>query len=226
MEKRTSLATILCAVIIGILATLLTLSLTGVLDIKGLIDREKDNIVDKNENNDDASSENDIISYRIEEVPMEGASQYKNYHLYVNDKLVPFKFISGSVEVKQMMDILIVEISMGSSTLYAVDKDANIIGVFTASSNSSFTDYNILETKLYYRDTYRIEGNDIYIETDSFANGLPSYMLCNTITNDEDIVIYEEKFTYLGNNKFSDAELVNTISRKQYMQQHNISCNN
>jgi len=56
MEKRTSLGTILCAVIIGILATLLTLSLTGVLNIKELIDKDDNNVVDKNDEDGKNSS--------------------------------------------------------------------------------------------------------------------------------------------------------------------------
>lgn len=59
MERRTSLVTVLCVFIIGILATLLTLSVTGVINIKELIDNDDNNVVDKDEDNN-----GDEISYK------------------------------------------------------------------------------------------------------------------------------------------------------------------
>jgi len=225
------------------LATLLTLSLTGILDIKKLVDKDDSNIVDKNEennsedNNDsnivDKNEDNDIeneseqssISYNIVTEPL--SDGFSSSKLYVNNKLVDFKseYKHTTIEVLQFSDVLIVEASNASSTLYAVDKQANVIGVFAPENNNSFQGINKIVTKEHYRDTYRVEGNNIYITTDRLSQD-SHYVVCNMITNDDDIVVYEEKFTYLGNNKFGNAEIVNNITRKQYMEEHNINCNN
>jgi len=214
MEKVKNIFIGLCIVIIAVLGTLLTLSLTGVLNIK---EQNDSNILDKNEDNWEEQQEQ--ISYNIVTETISGGFDVKK--LYVNNELVDLK--GSDIEVKQLNDILIVEVSYASGTLYAIDKDANIIGVFSSHNNG---DIPVFALKANYWGTYRIEGNDIYVQTEIFGNGGPSGYLCTYSMNDEDIVTYEEKFTYLGNNKFSDAEVVNTVTRKQYMQEHNISCNN
>lgn len=65
MERRTSLFTVLCVFIIGILVTLLTLSVTGVIDIKKFINND---VVDKDKGNDDVDkdkgNDGDKISYK------------------------------------------------------------------------------------------------------------------------------------------------------------------
>jgi len=167
----------------------------------------------------------DIIEYIIEQEPMGNKEPIiYNTNLYVNSKLVNLRGYSASIKVNQLSDILIVEQSNGSSnSLYAVDKNANVIGVF-APNSSDFKNVNILLTKFYYRDTYKVGENNLYIQTDSFSNSGPEYMLCN-VYKDDDIVLYEEKFEYLGNNKFSNPIITKQVTRKQYMQEHNITCN-
>jgi len=172
-------------------------------------------------NNSNNKEEQNKISYNIVTETVPNGIPLKK--LYVNKKLVTFQ--GSDIEVTQLSDILIVEVSFASSTLYAVDKDANIIGVFVPENNDYYENLQKVVTRANYRDKYRIDGNDLYVTTDRLAQD-PHYALCNRITIDDDIVMYEEKFTYLGNSKFSWPTVVNTITRKQYMQEHNISCSN
>lgn len=176
-------------------------------------------------NNQDGETieEQNIISYNIISETVSGGLSLKK--LYVNKNLVDLKSTPTTIEVTQLSDILIVKASHASSTLYAVDKAANVIGVFVPEDNNYYENIQKIVSKANYRDKYRFEGNDLYITTDKLVQD-PNYALCNRITNDDEIVVYEEKFTYLGNNKFSDSEVINTVTRKQYMKEHNINCNN
>ena len=193
-------------------------------DVNGkIIESELFSLGKSNTEND--KEESNAISYRIEEELADYGTNLYYKHLYVNDKLVNFMDDISSVKVQQMADILIVERSLSSKVLFVVDKNANVIGVFGSKHGENDKNFELLKTKLYYRDTYRIDGNNIYVQTDQLGNGGADYTLCHNIIDDNEIVVYEEKFTYLGNNKFSNATVTKQVTRKQYMQEHNITCN-
>ena len=198
---------------------------SGIFDLNiGNKENNQNNETDKEEdNNDNQNNESNNISYKIvEETSNEGVVFKK---LYVNGKEVSFENKATNIEVKQLNDILIVETSLASKTLYAVSNDAEVIGVFTTSNNNFYKNTNIIPTKYTYRDKYRIEGNSIYIQTDKLSQD-SKYALCNLLANkDEEFVLYEEKFEYLGNNKFSTSVITKEITRRQYIQEHNINCN-
>ena len=94
--------------------------------------------VGKKENNE---TTNKNISYKIVDETSNEGVVFKQ--LYVNDKLVNFENKATNIEVKQLNDILIVETLLASKSLYAVSKDANVIGVFTNSNNSFYKNTNI-----------------------------------------------------------------------------------
>ena len=197
------------------------------------------------ENNFDADSDADVSDDQLDEENDESfeslidpsLSDYvvEKYNegtgiieLYINNKRVQFEDEAMDValtKVKKMNDnIFIVEKLLGSSSLYVVNGDAKVIGVFDQVDSDYYKETTILPTKGYYSDTYRIEGNNLYIETNFFGNGGEDYTLCNDMTNDSDVVVYEEKFEYLGNNKFSSPVVTKEITRKQYMKDNNIVC--
>lgn len=205
-------------IIIGLIAVITILAL--VLSLTGVFDSENETT---GGGNDIENNENQDISYKIVDETLNEGVVFKQ--LYVNDKLVNFENKATNIEVKQLDDILIVETSLASKSLYAVSKDANVIGVFTTSNNSFYKDTNILPTKYTYRDTYRIEGNNIYVQTDKLSQD-SKYVLCNLLNNkDNEIVIFEEKFEYLGNNELSNSVITKVVTRKEYIGEHNINCN-
>ena len=187
----------------------------------------QNNETDKESVNNNKEEVNNVesnnISYKIVDETSNEGVVFKQ--LYVNGKEVSFENKATNIEVIQMNDILIVETALSSKTLYAVSKDADVIGVFTTRNNNFYKNTNIIPTKYTYRDTYRIEGNSIYIQTDKLSQD-SKYALCNLLASkDDEVVLYEEKFEYLGNNKFSTPIITNKITRKEYMQEHNINCN-
>lgn len=198
--------------VVAILAGVLLSSLTGVFNLENEITGGGNDIED-----------NENISYKIVDESSNEGVVFKQ--LYVNNKLVNFENETTNIEVKQLDDILIVETSLASKTLYAVSKDVSVIGVFTTRNNNFYKNTNIIPTKYTYRDTYRIEGNSIYIQTDKLSQD-SKYALCNLLASkDDEVVLYEEKFEYLGNNKFSTPIVTKEITRRQYIQEHNINCN-
>lgn len=207
-------------IIIGLIAVITILALALVLSLTGVFDSENETT---GGGNDIENNENQDISYKIVDEPSNEGIVFKQ--LYVNDKLVNFENKATNIEVKQLNDILIVETSLASKTLYVVSKYASVIGVFTTSNNNFYKNTNILPTKYTYRDTYRIEGNNIYVQTDKLSQD-SKYALCNLLASkDDEVVLYEEKFEYLGNNKFSTSIVTNKVTRKEYMQKYNIKCN-
>jgi len=199
---------------------------------------EKENIVDnKEEDNDQSNNSNNnsvednlnlFIDDELSDYVFEKNAGDGTFDLYINNKKVIFEDKGMNYafnKVKKLNDdIFIVEKNLSSSSLYAVNANAKVIGVFTVGDSDYYKETPVLPTKAIYRDTYRIEGNSIYVQTDRFSNGGDDYTVCNTLTNDSDIVIYEEKFDYLGNDKFSAPVTTKTITRKQYMNEKNINC--
>ena len=187
-----------------------------------IFDKYFDDNLDNNEENNVNNNIKNIPYKIVDETSNEGVVFKK---LYVNGKEISFENKATNIEVIQMNDILIVETALSSKTLYAVSKDASVIGVFTTSNNNFYKNTNIIPTKYTYRDTYRIEGNSIYIQTNKFSQD-SKYALCNLLAGkDDEVVLYEEKFEYLGNNKFSTSIVTNKVTRKEYMQKYNIKCN-
>ena len=204
-------------IIIGLIAVVAILVVALVLSLTGVFDSENETTGGGN------NIENQDISYKIVDETSNEGVVFKQ--LYVNDKLVNFENKATNIEVKQLNDILIVETSLASKSLYAVSKDASVIGVFTTSNNNFYKNTNILPTKYTYRGAYRMEGNSIYIQTDKLSQD-SKYALCNLLASkDDEAVLYEEKFEYLGNNKFSTPIVTKEITRRQYIQEHNINCN-
>lgn len=207
-------------IIIGLIAGVAILIVALVLSLTGVFDSENETT---GGGNDIENNENQDISYKIVDETSNEGVVFKQ--LYVNDKLVNFENKATTIEVKQLNDILIVETSLASKSLYAVSKDANVIGVFTNSNNSFYKNTNIIPTRHAYRDTYRIEGNNIYVQTDKLSQD-SKYVLCNLLNNkDNEIVIFEEKFEYLGNNELSNSVITKVVTRKEYIGEHNINCN-
>jgi len=177
-------------------------------------------------NNDDSSNANKKIMWEIRE--NREVDKVTN-GLYINNKLVEFEKWPSSAWLNYDVvefndDILIVEVSMSSGSLYVVNSNAEVIGVFSQSENDYYKQIKILPTMANYRDTYRIDGNSIYIQTDKFGNGGDDYTVCKMITDDNEVVIYEEKFEYLGNDQFSKPVVTKIVTRKQYMDERNINC--
>ena len=227
----------LLIVIIIILATLCVLFVTGTISFKENKVNDNGNIADDNNQNnekddEDINNEGNLDSYidtKLSDYSFE--RYYKNSNiveLYINNKIVKFEdngMNYATSKVNKMNDnVFIVEKSLGSTSLYVVNNDAKVIGVFTVGDSDYYKETTVLPTKAYYRDTYRIDGDNIYIQTDLFGNGGDDYTVCNIIKNDSDIVIYEEKFEYLGNDKFGAPVTTKTITRKQYMNEKNIVC--
>ena len=230
----------LLIVIIVILGTLCVLFATGTISFnsnKGNDNDITDNIDDDNgqtkdddeENINDVDKVNSYVDTKLSDYVFERYYENSNIvELYINNKKVFFEDngmnYATSKVIKMNDNVFIVEKSLGSTSLYVVNKDAKVIGVFTVGDSDYYKETKILPTKAYYRDTYRIEGNNIYIQTDLFSNGGAEYILCNSIKKDSDVVVYEEKFEYLGNDKFSAPVTMKTITRKQYMKENNIVC--
>lgn len=184
----------------------------------------KDNNNNKINDNNIDNNYSDKIVFEIKETDELGITGYFK-ELYINNKKVNFpKEKYEHFVIGQIQDIIIVEATTNSGAIYAIDKNANIIGVFTIKNNPYYENIPIIETKANYRSTYKIYDHSIYIETDLLGQD-PIYAVCTRYKNDSDVVVYEEEFKYLGNNKFSSS-VKKEITVKEYKEMYNIVCSN
>ena len=199
MEKRSKIIIIILSVIIVIL--------TSYIIYDKLTNQEL------NDNNENNQSSQEIVIKTVD------GDSYKK-ELYINNNKVDFLGLDfhESYEVNKIDNIYIVKTTINTNDLYAIDKDGKIIGRFAPESVGE----TVIRTKEMYRDTYRIEGNSVYIETDNLSQD-PQYAVCN-MKKDTDVVVYEEKFTYIGNNQF-ESEVTKEITAQEYIKTNNIKCN-
>ena len=181
---------ILIIILIGLIS--LSLSLHFLLNKKG-----------NNTNINESNNVNENISYEIktfDDIKL----------LYVNGKQVEeIKANSefGDIKIEEFRDVLIVdETNPGPSRrLFVVDKNAN-----ATELDYKVSTYN--EELISTIDSYRIEGNNLYIKANrQWGNGYIDWY-CRYNDKDE-IAEYEVKYEY-SNGKFSEKQVVNEISIK------------
>ena len=181
---------ILIIILIGLIS--LSLSLHFLLNKKG-----------NNTNINESNNVNEKMSYEIKTL-----DDIKL--LYVNGKQVEeIKADSelGDIKAEEFKDALIVdETNPGPSRrLFVVDKNANAIEL-----DYKVSTYN--EELISFIDSYRIEGNNLYIKVNrQWGNGYIDWY-CRYNDKDE-IAEYEVKYEY-SNGKFIRKEVLNELSIK------------
>lgn len=127
--------------------------------------------------------------------------------LYINGKKVTdveFGHLTKDY-IYDLGDLILVSYCVSHCKNYFIDENGKVIGTigkikdttFSAMINPKYDDIQISEVK----------GKDIYILSYNY-NTQDASSICNRSREDEVSVI--EKYTYKGNGKFSDSELINT----------------
>jgi len=146
---------------------------------------------------------NSIINKLNYEIKVNGT----NKELYVNDKKVNgIKAYNelGNIEVKEFNDLLIVdETNPGPSRkLFVVDKNGN----------ASEMDYKVSTYSNELRNSinsYRIEGNNLYIKINRFQDGRLDWYCY--LENKNEVAEYEVKYEYV-NGKLGNREILNEVT--------------
>lgn len=177
------------------------------------LNKDDDNQQEVPLDKDDNKQQEVTLDYRIE-------GTTPNKKILVNSKYVDVTGTNIEV-IGKLNDVLVIKVwSFDFYTYYVIDKNASIVSVFAGSGAS--TNYNATYLKGTFMGECTIENNSLIIKSDIVASE-PTFISCSK--NDNDIVEYTEKFTYLGNGKFSSSTLVKTTTAQQYRQNNNISCN-
>ena len=145
--------------------------------------------------------------------------ELRNYNgtekLYVNEKLIDDKEVpnvSSVIEIHEIDDILVVVVSDADAycqKIYYLNNKGEKIGSF----NTKLEDTGFSEVK----------GKEIYAY--SFVSAVIHQDTSSVCTyKDTDTIYVEEKMTYLGNNKFSENEIVKSQNKKEYMEDRSINC--
>lgn len=105
------------------------------------------------------------------------------------------------------------------SYLYGV----NIYGDLILSTSDKSTDDGVVIklTGETYRDDFKVEGNDIYITSDNLSQD-DEYVACNSASLTK--VLFTDKITYLGNDKFSNISLNKSVTAKEYIADKKYTC--
>jgi len=212
-------------ILVGVLITLV-IGLSAFIIYDKVLNKTDNNTEIKEEirDNQEENKNNEDVVLNYETVRVSEDLYY--YKLIVNGK---DSGLTGIIsDVNKLTDALIFGYSETTSptTIYIVDKDAKIVNSFIGNVG-----YNYKNAKEPYirtkgttiRNGYTISGNDIYIKSDNLEQD-PESVVCNKKDQADYIVQYTEKFTYLGNGKFSDSVVTETTTVKEYMQNENIEC--
>lgn len=206
MEKNKSRMGV--AILIGVLAALVVV-LTGYIVY--------DKIIHKDSNIQSTNQDTEKILYRIEKNKDNSTSK-----LIVNNKEVAIPQFNSEV-ITQIKDALLVKsYSFDEVVYYFVDKNANVIKEIVGSNVEVVNIENTITLKGGYIGICTVENDTLTCHSDEVAPE-PVYRSCNH--KSDDIVEYIEKFSYLGNGKFTTPTVIKTITAKEYIADNNITCN-
>ena len=137
--------------------------------------------------------------------------------LYISEKLIDdneVPNISSIIEVHEIDDILLVVVYDADAycqKLYYLNNNGKKIGTFN--------------TKLEDTSFEEVKGKEIYAY--SFVNAVIHQDTSSVCTyKDTDIIYVQEKMIYLGDNKFSEKEIVKSQNKKEYIEARSIDCSN
>lgn len=180
----------------------------------------KEELTDNGKDENQTSNEEVELNYETVDISANGLNYNK---LIVNGKDTKLTGIIS--DVYKLNDVLVVDISyaLSPSSIYIIDKDAKIVNSFIGNSYTNIQEPYIKTKGGIIREGYTISGNDIYLKSDNLSQD-PEAVVCNKKDQADYIVQYTEKFTYLGNGKFSDSVVTETTTVKEYIQNENIEC--
>lgn len=156
------------------------------------------------------------ISYDI----VSDSNNVSNKTIIVNGKNTSISGVDIT-NVNKLKDALIFMVSdIGSSYIYVVDENGNTLNKIVGSSIESNSPYISAKGNV-ISENYLIDGNDITVVSNSIGQD-PVSTVC--YFKDDQIVKYTEKFIYLGSGRFSNPEVINQVSAKEYKSLENIKC--
>lgn len=183
---------------------------------KGVTDCVSNSVVDKEDNDTNASDNNLVMSE--DSYPKVDLSYYNRENLRINGNEVELdeqcNGISGITVYNGM--VFFEQVLPGSSELSIADSEGKILNTYSA--------YEISQVPSTLKN-YSIKNNTIYVEINISEINNVSNRACELQSQgkEEDVIlVYQAK--YLGNNKFSDFSLDRSISSSQYIIENNINC--
>ena len=156
--------------------------------------------------------------------------------LYVNDKATGIYAVSKISEIDDIIVFLGTKENINKDgsfdypmSVVAINSEGRIIYTFKDESESSSSKNNIvadntvkLKASLIRKEDYfKVSNKSIYITTDNFAQD-GEYVACHS--NGKDVLTYTEEFSYLGNGKFSNSKILQSLTASEYIAQNGVSC--
>ncbi len=145
----------------------------------------------------------------------------KENNLYVNGKKVSGIDFSNLQEdyIYELGDLLLISDCSSICQHFFVDEKANVVGAIGKYENLN----TLINPKYYNIFIKEIKGKDIYTWSYNY-NTQDSSSVCDRVKTDE--VGITEKFTYLGNKKFSSPVVIETMKVSDLFDSGWAVCNN
>ena len=172
----------------------------------------------KQEERNDETSKVEKVSYKV-----------KEGQLYVNGNAT--KFYVYDRDIYEIDDIIVFAATRKDEpgvidfpeSVYAVNTKGAVIYSFLGNYEEKGENVIYLKGKNFYsyHGNFKVVNKNIYITTNNTGQD-PEGKACNS--NAKDVLVYTEKFTYLGNNRFSGSTITDTIVAKDYITMNKIEC--
>ena len=169
----------------------------------------------KNEENPSVVNGQDLKSNRIVEYEVKEIETSGKRELYINnEKFTKLDWDYYNVNsIYNIGDLLLVGICTSKCDAYFVDGNSQIVGMIDYSE--LYQADVVIKPRFVNYYIEKVENNNVYITSYQFTYQDGS-SVCNY--NDNDVVKVTEKFTYLGNNIFSEGTTVETITKKNLLE--------
>lgn len=142
----------------------------------------------------------------------------------INGNIVEYEFQDSINDFAVLDDVVLVNVNhVNYNTLDVIDFNGNIIFKYGGQSNSNVANIHSLTGNI-FRGNYKIEGNNLIISSDNLGINRDAFACKAFERNINEGIQFVQKTTYLGNGRFSELSVINTVSVGDFVNENSIDC--